>query len=231
MRNAARRTAVFAITAVALWISVSEALRAARARQALDPSDMKKVPVYVNDFELSSARAVRVNPKATTNPEQKKNGEPVFADTDPAPVQARRIIDAFGDALVEQLQKSGYSAATRVSGNPPSAGIILRGIFAETDDKNRIRRAILGAGSPNPNFLLYVATFNLAHQDQPLYQPAEVQASDPRYGPVITLNAYVPMVKFEVDKSPVEEDVRKICTEIVSQLTTLLVSNPYALPK
>jgi hypothetical protein len=232
IRNMVRVIGVLAITAlIVLSILPRDRSRAAGAGQSADPSDVKKTPVYVNDFELSSLGAIRAQSKATTNPGQKKNGEPVFEDTDPPPLQARRIVDAFGDALVEQLQKSGYTAATRVSGNPPSTGVLLRGVFAETDDKNRIRRAVLGAGSPNANFLLYVASFNLAHQDQPLYQAAVVQFPDPHYGPVITLNAYVPMMKYEIDKSPVEEDVRKICAEIESNLTKLLATNPYALPK
>jgi hypothetical protein len=201
----------------------------AEARQSADLSEAKKVPIAVSDFELASGGVARGNPRTTASPSQRKSGEPVYADTDPAPVQARRIIDSFANTLVDLLQKDGYNAK-RISGTP-SGGMLLRGVFAEADEKNRIRRAILGAGSPNAKFILYVGVFNLAHQDQPLYQPAVEQSPDPHYGPVITMNAYVPMVKFEVDKQPVEEDVEKICREIVRQLTTLLASNPNAGPK
>jgi hypothetical protein len=230
IRNVARGTAVLAITVVGWWILLSGASSAARGKQSPDPAEAKKVAISVSDFELSSAGPTRGNRRAASSSGQRKNGEPVYADSDPAPVQARRIIDSFANTLVDLLQKEGYTA-TRVSGTPPANGVLLRGVFAEADEKNRIRRAILGAGSPNPKFILYVAAFNLGHQDQPLYEPAAEQSADPRYGPVITLNAYVPMVKFEVDKNPVEQDVEKICREIVGQLTTLLVSNPNALPK
>lgn len=199
------------------------------ARQSADRSEAKKIPIAVSDFELASTGPAQGNPRTTASPGQRKSGEPVYADSDPAPVQARRIIDAFANTLLDLLQKDGYSAK-RISGTPPG-GVLLRGVFAEADEKNRIRRAILGAGSANAKFILYVGVFNLAHQDQPLYQPAVEQSPDPHYGPVITMNAYVPMVKFEVDKQPVEEDIAKICREIVSQLTTLLASNPNAVPK
>ena len=55
-----------------------------------------------------------------------------------------------------------------------------------------------------------------------------VQSADSRYGPVITPNAYVPMVKYEVPKNPTEEDVRKVCDDMVRNLTALLSANPAA---
>lgn len=107
----------------------------------------------------------------------------------------------------------------------PGQWSVLRGVFTEPDGKNRIRRALLGGGAAAPQFVLYVGVFNLARADQPLYQVAPVQSVDSHYGPVIALNAYLPLVKFNVDKSPSEEDVRKVCAQIVGQLTTLLGQN------
>jgi len=191
-------------------------------------SDAKKVPIYISDFELFSSAISQ--PRRSDGTSAHRPADPVFADTDPATVQARRVIDAFANTLVELFQKSGYTA-TRVSGNPPSSGVLLRGVFAEPDAKNHIRRALLGGGSPGPTLLLYVASFNLSHQEQPLYLPAPVQSPDSHYGPVITLNAYIPMNKYELPKDPSAQDVQKICAQIVSQLTDLLVANPNATPK
>jgi len=197
-----------------------------------DPADANRVTIYVSDFELFSSATGRPAPETNTadGTAHNRNREPIYQNTEPTTVQARRMMDAFANTLVELLQKKGYPAS-RSTGNPGTSGLQLRGVFAEADEKNRIRRAILGGGSTNPKFILYVATFNLAHQDQPLYVPAPVQSPDSHFGPVITMNAYVPMVKFDVDKAPVGEDVRKICQEIVDQLTTLLVTNPNAVPK
>lgn len=195
-----------------------------------DASDTKNVPIYLSDFELSSVREERGSRNAPVANPGKDTGELVYAETDPAPVKARRMIDAFANTLLKQFDKNGYTAS-RVSGSPPAKGVLLRGVFAEPDKMNRIRRAILGAGAPGPTFTLYVGAFNLARPAQPLYQQAPVQARDARYGPVITLNAYVPMVKFEVPKNPSAEDVQKVCREIVSELATLLVTNPNAISK
>jgi len=192
-----------------------------------DPSDAKKVPIYLSDFELASTPAPRPNPKTAGAAPTQKPTDAIYAETDAPSVQARRVVEAFATTLADSLQKNGYTAA-RQMGDLPSAGVLLRGVFAEADRRNRIRRAILGAGSPGPTFIMYVGVFNLSRQDLPLYQAAPVRSADSHYGPVITLNAYVPMVKFEVPKDPTEEDVRKICEQIVNQLTSLLERNPNA---
>jgi len=137
-------------------------------------------------------------------------------------------MDAFASSLMQMLQTEGYPA-TRQTGNYPPNGLVLRGVFTEPDGKNRIRRALLGGGSAGTQFVLYVGVFNLARPDQPLYQLAPVQSADSHYGPVITLNAYIPLMKFNVDKSPSEEDVRKVSEQIVGQLTNLVGRNAAAL--
>jgi hypothetical protein len=107
-------------------------------------------------------------------------------------------------------------------GARPSKGVLIRGIFAEYDDMNRLRRAILGSASASPKFALYVGIFNLSRPDQPLYEPAAVQSPDNRYGPIITLNNYIPLAKYELDKNPTQEDVRRVCSRMVRDLTNLL---------
>jgi hypothetical protein len=262
------------------------------AQSKAPDSEAASVPVVVSDFEMNSV-PVRPKPPAGTPgaPEKAKPEAPlVYGDTDIPSAQARRLMDYFATTLVQTLEKKGFHAA-RASGPNPAAGALIRGVFAEPDAMNRIRRALLGGGSPNARFLLYVAIFNLARQEQPLYQPATNQASsrgvepsqvynncisnvakselnekfseadlqnlcnqlyqahfravreeqpdrqappvpvpapDTAYGPIITLNNYVPMAKYEVDKNPTEEDVQKICNQIAASLMALLEKNPQA---
>jgi hypothetical protein len=190
-----------------------------------DPSP-SSVPVYVNDFELfSSAVAPPPDPNAKKPPP--KDAPPaVFELSDDPSIQARRLMDFFSITLVEALQKAGFTAARHQTNVRPDNGVLLRGVFAEQDGSNRIRRAMLGGGTPGAKLLLYVGTFNLGRPDQPLYQTAMVQSPDSRYGPIITVNNYVPLVKFELSKNPTEDEVRRICSQIVQNLTTLLKSNP-----
>jgi len=158
---------------------------------------------------------------------QKPPLPPVTGDTDLPSVQARRLTDFFAATLLQILQKKGYNA-THAGGQDPPSGAMLRGVFAEPDAKNRIRRSLWGGTSTNSRFFLYVGIFNLARPDQPLYQLAPEQPASSQYGPVITLNSYIPLAKYELDKNPTEEDVRKICAQIAASLTALLAANPNA---
>jgi hypothetical protein len=211
--------------------------------QASD-STATQVPIVISDFELFSA-ATKPNPSATQKPGQKKASNPqasptaangsnaappppvVYGDEDAPTVQARRLMDFFSMTLLQTLQQGGFTA-TRQQGQNPSNGALIRGVFTEPDAKNRIRRALLGSDTPGGRFLLYVGLFNLNKPDQPLYEPAPVQSADARYGPVITLNTYIPLAKYELDKDPTEEDVRKICVQIARSLKELLDANPSA---
>jgi hypothetical protein len=151
----------------------------------------------------------------------------VNGDTDLPSVQARRLTDFFSETLLQILQKKGYNAA-HLSGQNPSSGALIRGVFAETDAKNRIRRSLWGGTSSNTRFFLYVGIFNLGRPDKPLYELAAEQPANSQYGPIITLNTYIPLARYELDKNPTEEDVRKICAQIAASLTALLAANPDA---
>ena len=216
------RLAAAAVVFLACLAATSKSATEPASVTHADPGVAQKTQVYVCDFELT-APAVPASGEA-----DKTQANLVYADRDATTVQARRTIDFFANTLVRLLQKEGYTAR-RQTGSLPATGVLLRGVFTEPDAKNRIRRAILGGGSTGAQFTLYVGTFNLAKPDQPLYQEAPVQSPDPRYGPMITLNAYIPLVKYNVDKNPSEEDVRKICHQIVSQLTSLISKNELAM--
>jgi hypothetical protein len=51
---------------------------------------------------------------------------------------------------------------------------------------------------------------------------------DAQFGPLISLNNYIPMEKYEVSKSPTEDEVRKVCGQVVANLRALLSVNAAA---
>lgn len=183
--------------------------------------------VYVSDFELPAVQPLPGHHRELAATKGANPADNTAADADIPSVQAGLLTDAFAKTLVETLRKSGFTA-TRIREKPPEKGVLLRGVFAELDGENRIRRVMLGAGSPNSQFFLYVGIFNLKRPDQPLYEPAAVQAPDPRYGPVITPNAYIPIEKFQIAKRPTEGDVQRVCTQIAQDLGQLLEANKEA---
>jgi hypothetical protein len=211
-------------------------LRLTEAKPQSADSSTATIPILVSDFELFSVPPLKARPPVTpkpptppaqaTNP-KKVNTSPEPEEIEPPSVQARRLMDFFTATLLETLNKNGYNARPARGQNSPK-GALLRGVFAEPDEKNRIRRALLGGTSVNPKFLLYVGIFNLARPDQPLYQLAAEQPGGSQFGPVITLNNYIPLAKYELDKNPTDEDVRRICAQIAASLTALLAANPSA---
>ena len=187
------------------------------------------VPVFVENFELHSvpAQPRSAAHSSTASGGQKSESPLVYNDADSPSAQAVRLMDFFAASLLQTLHNKGFRVA-RPPGQKPSGGALIRGVFAEPDAKNRIRRALLGGSSPSSRFLLYVGIFNLGRQEQPLYQVDLEESSSSQYGPVITLNNYIPLAKYELDKNPSEEDVQKICNQIAASLMALLESNPNA---
>jgi uncharacterized protein DUF4410 len=199
------------------------------ARQQSTDAPTSPVPILVSDFELFTV-APTSNATGSSAPspnQQRPQAPPASEGAEIASAHARWLIDLFASTLVDTLHKSGYSAR-RGRGAALQKGALLRGVFAEPDEKNRIRRTLLGGTPVNPKFFLYVGIFNLARPDQPLYQLAAEQPGGSQFGPVITLNNYIPLAKYELDKNPTEEDIRKICAQIAASLTTILSANPNA---
>jgi hypothetical protein len=192
-----------------------------------DLSVAQKVYVHVSDFQLFALGAAQPEKRTPSGNTGQKQPDLVFSPTDTPVMQAKRLTDYFANTLVQTLKRKGFMAS-RQAGRLAQNEVLLRGVFAEADGKNRIRRALLGGGSTGTKYLLYVGTFNLSVQDQPLYQLATVQEPDPHYGPVITLNAYIPLAKYELVKNPTESDVQKICDGIAGNLMALISKNAAA---
>jgi hypothetical protein len=226
--------------AAALLLGCECCLSVAQGLPSANPDGIL-VPVYVQEPELSvvgpngpepanrhgAAAVGRTSVLASQSGNPAARSPVIFLDSDEPAVRARKLIDFFTQTLVQTLQKSGY-VAKAAQGSRPDEGVMLRGIIAEVDPMSRVRKAILGSDSPNAKFALYVASINLARPEQPLYQISSLQDQDPRFGPIITLNNYIPMTKYELVKDPTEDDIRKICGDIAVNLGKLLKANPSA---
>jgi hypothetical protein len=141
--------------------------------------------------------------------------------------RANELVNFVAENVVSALRTAGYPARRlRLSQARPEKGLLIRGVFAEPDDKNRARRLFFGGPATSPRMLLYVGVNNLALPEQPLYEFANPPAPDSRYGPVITVTSYSPAARFELAKNPSDEEVKKIAAQISADLTALLQANP-----
>lgn len=229
----------------AAWAQQDDAKPAATAAQpqntdvppdnsSLDqaPSEKSKI-VYVSDFELHALtenltdRDDKKSP-ATVGASDSKNEETL---EDPAE-QASRLVDLMSATLVKELERAGYTALRKQPGDArPAEGVEIHGIFAEPDEQNRLRRAVIGDESGNSRMELFVGVENLARPEQPLYAVADPKSNDRQQGAVITVSTYAPVAKFELDKNATEKAIHDTAANIVADLSILLSANIAALSK
>lgn len=183
------------------------------------PADKSKV-VYVSDFELDVLN-VKDDKKtsATPTPSDSKKEED-------AAEQASRLVDLMSSTLVKELEKAGYTVHRMRPGEAkPAEGLGIHGVFAEPDEQNRLRRAVIGNTSSAGKMELFVGISNLARPEQPLYAVADPKSNENKQGAVITVSAYAPVAKFELEKNAADKAVKETASAIVSDLTTLLNAN------
>lgn len=225
--------------------------------QSADASPTKSTAVYVSDFDLdvfrgraertprsgSSQSATPNQPSGAATPirtstpasgatsSSTSSARPTDSQKELTPAeQANTLVNTMAEKLVSALEEAGYKVQRLRAGDPlPTAGIRLRGVFAEADDQNRVRRLLLGSDATAAKMLLYVGVNNLAQPEQPLYELANPPANESGHGPVITITSYAPAVRFEMNKSPMDEDFKKVTTQIVADLNGLLKANPLSI--
>jgi hypothetical protein len=207
--------------------------RAAAAQQpAADVSAAKSKIVYVSDFELDvlnvngkEEKSAPASTPAAPAPQGDAKKEEVAAE------QASKLVELMSITLVKELEKAGYTAQRLKPGESrPAEGIGVRGVFAEPDEQNRLRRAVIGNAvvSVGGKMALFVGVSNLARPDQALYAVADPKGGD-KAGPVITVSSYSPVAKFQLDKNATEKAVKDTASTIAADLTLLLNANVAAI--
>jgi len=190
-------------------------------------SQSKSTVVYIGDFELDVAPAkdeknpARANTPAASSPDPRKN--------ETAAEQAKRLVDGLSSSLVTALERAGYTVHRLRPGDPrPEAGVRIQGVFAQLDEQSRLRKAIIGSGLESTGLQLFFCVSNLARPDQQFYEIAGPKSADNKFGPVITISAYVPVAKLEVDREANDQALRELSARMVAELSGLLKANPMA---
>jgi len=173
----------------------------------------------------SNATPTSSSSKTSRSPASARPADSQTDDT--ASERANALVTAMSENLLGTLGKAGYTVHRFRPGQAlPQAGLRIRGVFAEPDEGNRIRRLLVGSDSTAPKMLLYVGVDDLARPEQPLYELAKPPINDGKHGPVITVTSYSPVARFEMDKNSSDDDIKKITGDIVADLNALLRANP-----
>jgi hypothetical protein len=182
------------------------------------PSPVAQSPASQPDTKPDAKTEAKPDPKAESKPELKKE--------ETAAERAARFTEFVSTALISELEHAGYVARRLRPGETrPEDGIRISGVFAEPDEQNRLRRAVIGGGPTVGQMALFVSIGNLARPDQTLYAIVDPKTAGNNVGPVITVSAYAPVARFEMSKNVTEKAVRDAATSIVTNLTLLLRTN------
>ncbi|MGA2811087.1 MAG: DUF4410 domain-containing protein [Candidatus Acidiferrum sp.] len=144
-------------------------------------------------------------------------------------VQAAKLVELTSTTLVKVLQQAGYTVKRlRNSAARPENGVVIHGVFAQADPSAGLRRVMFGGTATDPKMLLFVGVGNLSKPEQALYQvvgPLPVGT----LGPAISVSAYAPVSRYELDRDPSEEQLTRTAEKIATDLTRVLNANPLAL--
>jgi hypothetical protein len=181
--------------------------------------------VYVADFDLEAvsvksesgllgARPLGVLPEGPLT--RLRGGDPQ--------AEARHIVDLMADSLVDDLRKDGLQASRLPAGAPPpAAGWLVRGMFLQVDQGNRLRRAVIGFGEGKTELQVATAVDALAAGvPAPFYQLDTSAKSRDLPGAAVTLNPYVAAVRFvragsDLDRN-VKDSAAKIAATVVARV-------------
>ena len=214
MRSSPRIAFLAAILVMPIWCGPELAGGAAAKGRQTDPPP--KPTVYVSDFEIDV-----LPPEAG---QQKPEDDPRRL--------AARLVELMSTKLVAALRKGGYTAVRMHAGDArPDRGVQIRGLFAEVDEENHWRRAVIQTADDSGAMEAMVSVANLAKPEQALYEIAPLPGNEDKPGAVITFSPYIPLTKFDLSKDAKEDVFQKIAPQIVSDLTDLLNANPLAIPQ
>ncbi len=187
------------------------------------PAAGKPAIVYVADFELGTysieheAGVLSGRP----GPVGKIGNRLAGSSEDPA-VRARQLVELMSESLVKELNKAGFSARRVQPGEPvPTAGWLVRGVFTEVQEGNRLRRAMVGFGQGQTDIQV-ITTIDDLSQGPPkrLYEISTDATSGQKPGaaPMLVLSPYGAPVRFVMAGKDLEKNVKETATRIAEQM-------------
>ncbi len=208
---------------LAVFAFVLAAGLAAGAARARDLPPLHPM-VYVADFDLDAAdiQSQSVLPNVLPRPRILPSG-PLRARQDPQ-AEAREIVDLMARTIVEKLTDAGLDAVRLPPNAPmPGSGWLVRGVFLQVDEGNRLRRAVIGFGAGHTGMQVAATMDDLAKgAPAPLYDVDASARSGHLPGAAVTLNPIVAGVRFVLAGGDLDRNVRdcagKIADEVVKRM-------------
>ena len=177
--------------------------------------------VYVADFEIDAAsiqtdsgvlgaRPLGILPEGPLA--RLRGGDPQ--------AEARHLVDLMAEDIVADLRKKGLQASRLPAGAAlPAEGWLVRGMFLQVGEGNRLRRAVIGLGSGATELQVASSVDALSQgTPAPFYQVDTGAESRKLPGAAVTLNPYVAAVRFVMAGKDLDRNVKDTAAKIAESV-------------
>jgi hypothetical protein len=193
-----------------------------RSAKVVNQEDLTSLPpgrpaiVYVQDFKVE---------KESSNSDQQALGggraRALIAQAKSATgMQSSQVVDLMASSLVSDLNQGGVKAQRLAAGQPlPQNGWLVRGLFTEVDQGNRVLRAEVGFGAGSTDLAVLVNVADLQKGKLEPFYKLETQAGSRKMpGGIVSKNPYVAAAKFVMSRRDLPKNIRQTAQTIAAQI-------------
>ena len=128
----------------------------------------------------------------------------------------------MADTLVKDLIKGGFTSARLAPGAPlPAQGWLVRGVFAEVQEGNRLRRAVIGFGVGKTDLQVVTVIDDLAQGTPKSFYELATEARSgqtPGAGPTLAFGPYGAAARFVMAGQDLDQNVRQTASQIATHV-------------
>ncbi len=221
----ALRTPVVSMLAMISLLVACKSPPVAQDRSLSPASGTRPQIVYVTDFELGAETIKHETGLLAqeSGPIVGRVSQRLYGTSSDPEARARQLVELMSKSLVKELNSAGLRATRLAPGAPfPSEGWLLRGIFTEVQEGNRVRRAMIGFGQGQTDVQVIANVHNLSEgPPKPLYAiDADASSgSKPGAAPTLVLGPYGAAARFVMAGSDLEKNVKQTAAAIAARIS------------
>ena len=214
------RTGLFAALCLALF--------GCNTAKVTRQSDIGPVPtirptiVYVADFDLDvgEMQSQGVGSVVGSGPLLSGLPRPLGLLPKDKESTAHDLVEEMATSLVDDLRNQGFNAQRLPSeSSVPVDGWLLRGIFTQVDEGNRLRRAIIGFGAGKTDLQVITKLDDLSQgPPQPFYEVDTNAQSGNMPGAIVTMSPAAAAVKFVLAAGDLKRNTRDTAEQIANSV-------------
>jgi Domain of unknown function (DUF4410) len=188
---------------------------------------VKPVVIYVSNFELE-AQNVKREEGLVDGILHRDSDDGILSGIrhrrSPGPEErARQLVDLMAKSLVQDLAKAGFSAIRLLPGSAvPTQGWLVRGVFTEVQEGNRIRRTMIGFGAGATDIQVVTDINDLSKgPPKPLYEidTDATSGKGPGAAPSLLLGPYGAIARYAMSRKDLDKNVQQTARKIAEDIT------------